>query len=81
MHTGALGLQLGNRAATIKEHPLPELVRRGVPVTLSTDDPAMFHTSLEGEYRAAYEMGLTDEELEQVVEIGFRFAFEAVGSR
>jgi adenosine deaminase len=75
VHTGALGLQRGNRAATIKEHPLPELVRRGVPVTLSTDDPAMFHTSLAEEYRQAHAMGLTEEELAGLVENGFRYAF------
>ena len=57
------------------DHPLPELLRRGVPITLSTDDPAMFHTSLIEEYRQAYEMGLTEDELEEVVQSAFRYAF------
>jgi len=75
LRTGALGLQRGDKTATMAEHPLPELLRKGVPVTLSTDDPAMFHTSLEDEFRAARSMGLTEEELGMLVENGFRYAF------
>jgi aminodeoxyfutalosine deaminase len=78
LRTGALGVQLGKDSATIEEHPLGELVRRGVAVTLSTDDPAMFHTSLQEEYKNAQRMGLTEEEIAEVVENGFRFAFEKV---
>jgi len=73
--TGALALQRRNRAVVLSDHPLPELLRHGVPITLSTDDPAMFHTSLAEEYRQAYEMGLTEDELAEVVESGFRYAF------
>ncbi|HEV2102313.1 MAG TPA: adenosine deaminase [Candidatus Acidoferrum sp.] len=79
LRTGALGVQIGKDAATMEKHPLAELVRRGVAVTLSTDDPAMFHTSLGEEYRHAHAIGLTEEEMAGVVENGFRFAFEKVG--
>ena len=79
LRTGALGVQIGKDAATMEEHPLAEIVRRGVAVTLATDDPAMFHTSLEEEYRNAWGTGLTEEELADVVENGFRFAFGEVG--
>ena len=54
---------------------LPEIVRRGVAVTIATDDPAMFHTSLEEEYRNAWRMGLTEEEMAGLVDNGFRFGF------
>ena len=77
LRTGALGVQIGKDAATMEEHPLAELVRRGVAVTLATDDPAMFHTSLGEEYRNAWGMGLTEEEMAGLVENGFRFAFGA----
>ena len=76
LRTGALGVQLGKSTATIDEHPLAEFLRRGVAVTISTDDPAMFHTSLEEEYRNAWRIGLTEEEIARVAENGFRFAFE-----
>jgi adenosine deaminase len=44
-------------------------------VVLSSDDPAMFHTSLRGEYQAASAMGLSEMELERIVADGFRYAF------
>jgi adenosine deaminase len=75
LRTGALGVQRGKQDATIHEHPLPELLRRGVPLTLSTDDPAMFHTTLEEEYRRAHQIGLTEGELADLVESSFRHAF------
>jgi aminodeoxyfutalosine deaminase len=78
LRTGALEVQLGKSSATIEEHPLGEIVRRGVAVTIGTDDPAMFHTSLEEEYRNAWRIGLTEEELGGVVENGFRYAFGEV---
>jgi aminodeoxyfutalosine deaminase len=73
--TGALAKQLGKAEATLAQHPLPQLVRRGIPVVLSTDDPAMFHTSLVGEYEGAHAMGLSEAELAQIVANGFRQAF------
>jgi len=35
-----------------RDHPLPRLVAAGLRVTVNTDDPALFRTSLHGEYRA-----------------------------
>lgn len=37
----------------IEDHPLNEWISRGVPFTLSTDDPAIFQTSLYEEYNQA----------------------------
>ncbi|SBT38066.1 adenosine deaminase [Micromonospora auratinigra] len=39
--------------ATIEEHPLPQLVAAGVPVTINSDDPPMFGTTLNDEYAVA----------------------------
>ncbi|RSM60369.1 adenosine deaminase [Actinoplanes sp. ATCC 53533] len=39
--------------AGIDEHPLPALVAAGVPVTINSDDPPMFGTTLEEEYAVA----------------------------
>jgi adenosine deaminase len=58
LRTGALARQLRREDARIEDHPLPRLLRHGIPVVLSTDDPAMFHTSLHQEYENAVRMGL-----------------------
>ena len=73
--TAALALQLGRKDATIEDHPLPKLLRHGIPIVLSTDDPAMFHTTLHEEYSNAARMGLSEDELARIVEMGFQHAF------
>jgi len=39
--------------ATFAEHPLRQLVEAGVPVSINSDDPPMFSTTLETEYGVA----------------------------
>lgn len=73
--TGALALQLGRSDARMQDHPLPVLLRHGIPIVLSTDDPAMFGTTLLGEYGNAQAMGLTENELTQLVSMAFDYAF------
>ncbi len=46
------------------EHPLPKLMAAGITVTLSSDDPPYFHTSVGREYDLAAEhFGLSDSDL------------------
>jgi adenosine deaminase len=75
LRTGALARQLHLPAAMMSQHPLPEFVRCGLMVTLSTDDPAMFETSLEDEYAVASGMGLSTTELIRIAEAGFERSF------
>ncbi len=75
LKTAALARQLRREDAKIEDHPLPKLLRHGIPIVLSTDDPAMFHTTLSEEYANAARMGLQEDELARVVEMGFEHAF------
>jgi adenosine deaminase len=75
IRTGALAEQLELPSAQIEQHPLPKLFRHGIPVVLSSDDPAMFHTDLRSEYENARRMGLQEEELRRIAKMSFEYAF------
>jgi aminodeoxyfutalosine deaminase len=75
IRTGALAKQSRRPEASIEDHPLPQLWRHGIPIVLSTDDPAMFHTTLRDEYENAARMGLNETELAQLVDMSFEHAF------
>jgi aminodeoxyfutalosine deaminase len=45
----------------VENHPLPAMLRAGVPCSISTDDPAMFDTDLTREYEIAASVGCTPE--------------------
>jgi aminodeoxyfutalosine deaminase len=60
----------------ISAHPLPALVAAGVPVTLATDDPGMFHTDLDAEYLLCHEaFGMGIAELAEIARTGARAAY------
>jgi adenosine deaminase/aminodeoxyfutalosine deaminase len=61
----------------LDDHPVRRLYDAGVPITLNTDDPAMFRCTLDGEYRlAASHFGFTEDELRGIAENGFRFSLQ-----
>ena len=62
--------------APLSQHPFPLLYRRGVPVTLNTDDPGLFQTSLVQEYlKASRIFGLTTQDLQRIVLQAVRCSF------
>jgi aminodeoxyfutalosine deaminase len=73
--TGALAKQIGKPDASLADHPLAKLLKAGSPVTLSTDDPGLFHTDLLTEYSRAASLGLSKVELLQLAEQSFNAAF------
>lgn len=77
LRTGALKRQTGRVAAGMEDHPLPILWRSGAPITLSTDDPAMFGAKLREEYENARRMGIPASGLLQVARASFQHAFLA----
>jgi aminodeoxyfutalosine deaminase len=75
LSTGALAKQTGKADGALGDHPLPKFLERGLSVTLSTDDPAMFHTDLLTEYSKAASLGLSNQQLLALAEQSFSAAF------
>jgi aminodeoxyfutalosine deaminase len=64
--------------AGIDEHPLATLVGAGVPVTINSDDPPMFGTTIEQEYAiAARLLGLDEAGVAELARAAVRAAFRA----
>jgi aminodeoxyfutalosine deaminase len=62
--------------SAIGEHPVRNYFDQGVMVTLNTDDPAMFATSLSREYQLAQDtFGFTDEHLRELARNSFEASF------
>ncbi|HEY7264565.1 MAG TPA: adenosine deaminase [Trebonia sp.] len=60
---------------SLTAHPLPSMLDAGLFVTLNSDDPPMFGTSLTGEYLAAAELGLGAAALAGLAANGVRASF------
>jgi aminodeoxyfutalosine deaminase len=73
--TGALAKQTGKPVASLKDHPLPKFLEQGLLVTLSTDDPGLFHTDLLNEYALAESLGLSKKQMLDLTENSFNTAF------
>jgi aminodeoxyfutalosine deaminase len=62
--------------ATLEQHPIRKLFDAGVLVTLNTDDPDMFRTSLAREYQIAQDVfRFTEAELRRLAENSFHASF------
>lgn len=60
----------------LKEHPVRKFFDQGLMVTLNTDDPAMFQTSLTKEYELAQqEFEFSDEHLRELARNSFEASF------
>ncbi|MDP4507675.1 adenosine deaminase [Nonomuraea turcica] len=64
--------------AAIEDHPLPRMLEEGLYVTLNSDDPPMFATTLAEEYRVAAKVfGLGTAELAQLAKNGVQASYLA----
>jgi len=60
----------------LEDHPLPALVAAGVPVTLGSDDPGMFDTTLHDEYAIAHEvLGMSPAQLVGLARTGVEVSY------
>jgi len=61
---------------SLAAHPVRRLHDAGVPITLNTDDPAIFGTTLSVEYAlAARRFGFSEAELRGIAQNAFRYGF------
>jgi adenosine deaminase len=61
---------------SLADHPLPEFLRRGLFVTLNSDDPAMFGSTLAQEYWVCYDkLGLEWDEIKTLSLNGVKASF------
>ena len=61
---------------TLADHPVRNYFDHGIMVTLNTDDPAMFATSLAREYQIAQDaFDFTDEHLRELARNSFEASF------
>ena len=62
--------------SSIKEHPIRDFFDKGLLVTVSSDDPSLFHTSMNNEYLQLHEhLNFSVEELYQISLNGIQTAF------
>jgi aminodeoxyfutalosine deaminase len=67
---------------SLDQHPVKTYYDLGLMITLNTDDPAIFGTSICREYQLAQEVfGFTDDQLRQVAMNSFRAAFLPEGRK
>jgi adenosine deaminase len=70
------------RVPSLERHPLPLFLTRGIRAVLCTDDPAVFRTTLSGEYARAVEaFGLGREDVRRLARAGFEAAFLPAAER
>jgi adenosine deaminase/aminodeoxyfutalosine deaminase len=68
LHTGSV--------TSIEQHPLKSYYDLGLMVTLNTDDPALFDTSMAREYQLVQDaFGFTDAQLKQLARNAFQASF------
>jgi len=61
---------------SISDHPVRSYFDQGLMITLNTDDPAMFSTTLNNEYQLAQDhFGFTDEHLRELAQNSFEASF------
>ncbi len=73
---------LTNAIPNLREHPLKKLTDFGILTTINTDDPGIFNTNMNREYRIAREMiGMTPEDLEKLAQTAAERSFIPLAKR
>ncbi len=62
-----------------QEHSVRKLYKAGVSISINTDDPSFFDTTLADEFEHLRKIGFSEEELADLLENGFRHSFRNAG--
>ena len=62
---------------SLEAHPVEALYEAGVPVTINTDDPTFFGTTMAAEYARVHALGVPEDGILKMIENGFKYAFLA----
>jgi len=65
----------------IKEHPIHRFMERKLNVTIGSDDPGIFDTTLKNEYAIAANVGLSKKQLEQIKFMSKDYTSEKLSGR
>lgn len=73
---------LTNAVPEMKDHPFKTYMDYGIPVTLNTDDPGIFNTNMNREFRLAHQLlGVSLAELEQTAQVAAERSFIPLAKR
>src|SRR6185312_7340903 len=73
---------LTNAIPNLREHPLKKFIDFGIQATINTDDPGIFNTNMNREYRIAREMiGMTPADLDKCAQIAAERSFIPLAKR
>lgn len=73
---------LTNNIPSLREHPIKELMEKGVKITVNSDDPGIFDTRLSDDYSLLSEFyGFDEEHLKKVNQIAFEASFIPLAER
>ena len=72
--------RIGN-LPNLKFHPLKRFIKENLKLTISTDDPGIFDTNIENEYKKASYMGIKTEKLEEIRKKSFSYSSELLSGR
>jgi adenosine deaminase len=73
---------LTNAIPDLRNHPLKKLFDFGIAVTINTDDPGIFNTNLNREYRIAHEvLGMSFDDLDRCSQIAAERSFIPLAKR
>jgi len=61
--------------STLKQHPVRELFVRDVPITINTDDPTFFATSLQLEFEILETLGFSQDEIDAIRTNSQKYSF------